>query len=363
MAALNAFKNCSNFTDEETRVIALVRGVSAAVCCGILSFVLVALVVLAKPPKARKRLCGTVIKRLTFGTFAVSVAYQLNFALHLVHYYYQDNRYCKVNGFFNQYFGSVLLLFILESILILYFKIMAKVIPSWRTLYKAKKNAFTYHGWKINKLEVLNLALIVVLPFVIDWIPFTTNSYGQYGTWCWIILLDPDCSIHTAGLWEQIWLWFIPFGFAAFLTLVLFITSLCTCVLGYGGKDIKAHKVTKVAILDYVLLLAFLVFIFFVRIARFAFDQHRFVYWVLDALGSPLLATFIPLALLVAILLPTLRTRLGKQHRRQSQIYSEGEPKSVNESDGTFYTHWTPPHSTITTSLLSSQRNSELQQY
>ena len=175
MAALNAFKNCSNFTDEETRVIALVRGVSAAVCCGILSFVLVALVVLAKPPKARKRLCGTVIKRLTFGTFAVSVAYQLNFALHLVHYYYQDNRYCKVNGFFNQYFGSVLLLFILESILILYFKIMAKVIPSWRTLYKAKKNAFTYHGWKINKLEVLNLALIVVLPLVIGYLSLQTN--------------------------------------------------------------------------------------------------------------------------------------------------------------------------------------------
>ena len=30
MADLNAFKNCSNFTDEETRSIALVRGVSAA---------------------------------------------------------------------------------------------------------------------------------------------------------------------------------------------------------------------------------------------------------------------------------------------------------------------------------------------
>jgi len=111
---LNAFKNCSNFTDEETRSIALVRGVSAAVGCGILSFVLMTLVVGAKPPKSRKRLCGTVIKRLTFGAIAVSVAYQLILALHLVHYYYRDNRYCKVNGFFNQYFGSVLLLFVLE---------------------------------------------------------------------------------------------------------------------------------------------------------------------------------------------------------------------------------------------------------
>ena len=144
MAALNAFKNCSNFTDEETRVIALVRGVSAAVCCGILSFVLVALVVLAKPPKARKRLCGTVIKRLTFGTFAVSVAYQLNFALHLVHYYYRDNRYCKANGFFNQYLGSVLQLFALEISLILFSKIAGKVIPSWRSIYNARKTKGTH---------------------------------------------------------------------------------------------------------------------------------------------------------------------------------------------------------------------------
>jgi len=84
------------------------------------------------------------------------------------------------------------LLLILGSSLILFSKIGAlKVIPSWRSLYKAKRNTFTYHDWKINKLEVLNLALIVVLPLVIDWIPLTANQYGQLGTWCWIIILDP----------------------------------------------------------------------------------------------------------------------------------------------------------------------------
>jgi len=33
MADLNTVKNCSNFTKEEIKVIALARGVSAAVCC------------------------------------------------------------------------------------------------------------------------------------------------------------------------------------------------------------------------------------------------------------------------------------------------------------------------------------------
>ena len=182
----------------------------------------------------------------------------------------------------------------LETSLILFIKISGKVIPSWRSLYnlkKAIKNIFTCHGCKTYKLEVLNLALIIVLPLVIDWIPFTTNSYGQYGTWCWITILDPDCSIHMAGLWEQIWLWDVPFGFVAFLTLVLFIASLC--VLGYGVKNIKTQKLIEVGILDYVLLLAFLVFIFFLYsleiIARsFASSQQSFEFWLLNALSSPL---------------------------------------------------------------------------
>jgi len=207
----DTFKNCSNYTDEESKVIALARGLSAAVCCGILFFMLVALVVLTNLPKARKRLCGTLIKRLTFGTIAESAAYQLNFALHLVHYYHQDNRYCKANGFFNLFLGSVLLLFALEISLILFFKITWKVIPSWRSLYniKTKRNTFTCCGWKINKLEVPNLVVLVALPLVVDWIPFATNSYGQFGVWCWIIILNQDCSIHTAGLREQIWLWLL----------------------------------------------------------------------------------------------------------------------------------------------------------
>ena len=355
MADLNAFKNCSNFTDEETRSIALVRGVSAAVGCGILSFLLMALAVGAKLPKSRKRLCGTVIKRLTFGTIAVGSAYQLNFALNLVHYYYQDNRYCKVNGFFSQYFGSVLLGFVLEISLIMLFKIVRKAIPSWRSLHnvrKAKMNTFTCCGWKINKLEVLNLVVLVFLPLVINWIPFATDSYGQFGVWCWIISLNEDCSTHVAGLWEQIWLWFIPFGAAAFLVLVLFIASLC--VLGYAAKNAKAHKWIKVGILDYVLVFALLFFVYFLYVFGSAsFGFGRFNSWMIRAIGAPLTATFIPLVLLVTIQFPISSTIFGLQHKQQSRIHREGESKTVNESNSSLdtpYTHWISPHSSITTS-------------
>ena len=42
------FKNCSRFTDEELTALALVGGISSAVCCSVLSVVLVALVILTK---------------------------------------------------------------------------------------------------------------------------------------------------------------------------------------------------------------------------------------------------------------------------------------------------------------------------
>ena len=53
MDTFDTFKKCSNLTDEQTEVIALVRGVSAAVCCAILSTVLVVFVILAILPKTR----------------------------------------------------------------------------------------------------------------------------------------------------------------------------------------------------------------------------------------------------------------------------------------------------------------------
>ena len=57
MAAFDNFKNCSNLTDEQIEVMVLVRGVSAAVWCAILSTVLVMLVILATLPKTRNRVC------------------------------------------------------------------------------------------------------------------------------------------------------------------------------------------------------------------------------------------------------------------------------------------------------------------
>ena len=360
MATLYTFKNCSNLTVEQTEVIALVGGVLAAVSCAILSAVLLVFVILATLPKTRTRVCGTVVKRLSLFLIAVTVLSQLSFAIQLVYYYHHDEEYCKVNGFFGQYFQSVEFLLVLGLSVALFFKIGEKLFPSWRLFHcckKVKEKMFTCHDMKISKLEVAILASVIVLPLLFDWIPFTTNSYGQYATWCWFHSLEQNCTTNPAGLWEQIWLWDVPFGIAFFVILVLFVGSLCQ--LGYGVKTAKVHRLVQVGIVDYLLFLTFLVFdtILF-AIAAIAYMStlgkgHHFIFWILTAMTYPLIGAFAPLGLLVAIYLPISTTCILYHKRHQYQEIDnqahEDEPNTINRSDPVdlpSHTTWDPPHST-----------------
>ena len=316
MAALDNFRNCSNFTVEQTEV-----------------------------------------KRLSFILIAVSVLHQLYFAMQLVYYYHHDEEYCKVNGFFAQYFQSVGLLLVLGISVALFFKIGEKLFPSWRLFHcckKAKEKLFTHHNMKISKQEVAIVASVIVLPLLFDWIPFTTNSYGQHATWCWIHSLKQNCSTNTAGRWEQIWLWYVPFGIASFVMLVLFVGSLCQ--LGYGIKNAKVHMLIQVGAVDYLLALTFFVFAyaFAVLSITFSFSEgYHFISWILTAVTYPLIGTFAPLGLLVAIYVPISTTCILYHKRHQYQEIDnqahEDESNTINKSDPVdvpSHTTWDPPHST-----------------
>ena len=113
------------------------------------------------------------------------------------------------------------MLFMLEIAFVLFFK----VLHIWEFVdvyYEKEECKFLCCGWKINKLEVAIFVFAVTLPLLFEWIPFTTNSYGPLGTWCWIRNLEENCNLSSAGMLEQVWLWDVPFVTVAFLTSVLF---------------------------------------------------------------------------------------------------------------------------------------------
>ena len=240
----------------------------------------------------------------------------------------------------------------------LFFKIGEKLFPSWRLFHcckKAREKMFTCHNMKISKQEVAIVASVIVLPLLFDWIPFTTNSYGQHATWCWIHSLEQNCTTNSAGQWEQTWLWYVPFGIFSFVILVLFVGSLCQ--VGYGIKNAKVHRLIQVGAVDYLLVLTVFVFAYAltaVLATTFTFSEgHRFTSWILAAMTTPLTGTFASLGLLVAIYLPISATCIlyHKRHQYQeidNQAHGD-EPNTINRSDAIdvpSHTTWDPPHST-----------------
>jgi len=347
------FQNCSNFTEKQLTEIALARGIFAGACCVILSGVFVTLMIHAKFDC--RRVFGTVVKRLAIGLTASSVIFQLFLALHLVHYFHPQGmeeaaKFCEVDGFLVQYCESIWLLFALSICVLLFFKVL-EVTTSWNYVDNIAKKAryctFTCFR-EINKLEVALVVLIFTVPLIYEWVPFTTNSYGPIGLWCWIRTLNNDCSMQTAGKWEGMWIEYIPFGIVDLLVLILFIVSLC--LLGYAVKNAKLQAV---GIAEPVFALALIAtgFIFYAIeiIAFYVVIRHQnFGVWMTFAVYDPLIVTFSPLALLAGIHLPLTSIIARACRKRQSQIPEEHDHATLHRSSNVYqpsHTTWDPPHS------------------
>ena len=311
------------------------------------------------------RICGTLLKRLTFGFIASTVPYQIVVAVNFIHDYHPDEKFCEADGFLFQYLATVGLLFTVGISFVLFFKVWEVANP-WKPAVveslNLKKNAkgctFTCCRWKINKLEVAAFVSIFGLPLLLNWIPFVTNSYGSTrGPVCWIYSLNSDCSTNEAGLWEQVWLWNAPYGLVALLTILLFVASFC--LLKRGLRNAKFQKLIEVGFVDSLITLAVLSLSFVLETTSgyyFSFQtQYGFwgAYWLY--LQDPLNSTIIPLMLLFAIHLPVSSTiaRTCCKHRRQHNLIhvrarTEFDQATFNDSEWIqqpSHTTWNSPHS------------------
>ena len=72
-------------------------------------------------------MCKNVVQRLTIWLTAVTAMYEFFLALSLVYYFNPtDEGFCKADGFMNQYFGSVQLIFTLAISFIVFVKTTAQ---------------------------------------------------------------------------------------------------------------------------------------------------------------------------------------------------------------------------------------------
>jgi len=343
--------SCSGLTAEQVTAITLTGSILAAFFS--LSWLLVLAAVLVHAKCYYHRVCGTTVKRLVIGLTMYTVVYQIILSLQLVHYFNPKwEKFCEIQGFLVQYLASVELLFTLSISLVLFFEMLIVSTSSRFLEYykKAKESTSTCCGWKIKKLEIAIFTSVYGLPLIFDLIPFTTNSYGPIGPWCWIRNVKSDCSPHKAGLWEQIWLLIIPTGFVVLITLVLFTTSLCFLRQQYGRvKNIRVALI-EVIIADSVFFLVFLAVMLVMWSPLVILKHASFVIWMILGISTPSMVALVPLVLLIAIHLPISSVLSYARCKRQGAIHREGNSQATLHvsSEGIrqpSHTTWNPLHS------------------
>ena len=353
------FKNCSNLTDGEVTAIALAGGITAAVC-GVASFTV--LVILALVNCYHHSVCDTVVKRLVIGYLASSVPFQLFLALGFIHNFLpEQENFCKADGFFNNYFMDVLLLFALAISLVL-FLTMCGATTSWKCHYK--DTTFTCCCCKINKLETVLFISVLCFPLLFDWIPFITDSFGPNGPFCWIRMCENNCSIHNAGFLEEDLLVWAPFVSVALLAIGLFIISLC--LLGYAIKNAKARKLNKMGITDTIFFLTLILTLYLLETAIFVNQSKTtFAFLIFSTIFTPsIFSLLVGLALLVVIHFPLSSIINCLCCNCHGYTHTESDQATIRASSQIqqpSYTTWNPPHSTNTESLLASDK--QLQEY
>ena len=283
------FKNCSNFTDEQIKLVAGLRCGFASLACLVLIIVLVALVIISKAK--RTQLCGSVVRRLAIWLTAVTVVYEFVLALSLAYLIPIDEKLCEFDGFMNQYVGSVQLIFAL----VISFLVFAQTTgDKWACAVKLQELAIRK---PLSWTEGGVLFLVFTIPALVGLIPLTTNSYGSTGPWCWIHIREENCTIHTAGLAEQIVLWAIPFLLVAILTIVLFARALWLLCCRDGNGAGLCYSITSLSFLLTTCAMCFLE----VATRSYSFHRHDLGAWVAYAISAPIGQVAIPLALLVPL--------------------------------------------------------------
>ena len=308
------FSNCTNISSSDVHKLALVRGTVGMVCffLSLATFVFELLYIcqlkrrIKKDESRRKSEDTTTLQRLfVYLTFS-NILYTAALSLHIEEYFSHKNNVvdcfvCKAVGFFDQYSGSVQLLLTIGISVKLFHKLRSfkpQVI---------KTGILSRHHFKFEAFFVF---LCFAVPLLVSLVPFTQHGAGGYGLdgpWCWIQVLQDDCTESRTGFLEQLFLWYIPFAIVSLLA--LFCIAAITVFLVFICVRHKTWRSIRSVILDMLLLLPFLVvfccvcFIEITIVIFFKLKQSKtlmhldsYAMWMFYAVITPVGGVVIPIA-------------------------------------------------------------------
>ena len=196
--------NCTNFSRDDILRAAVARGVTAGVCT-LLSALILFIVVFV-------RAFQLFLERLFVYLTAITV-WALAVGTMLVRPYTGLSQFCAVSGFLGQWSASCVPIFAFVVSLIILCRVCG--------MCNGKPTEGTKKLLRCGEAALLLFLIVLPLPFI--WVPFRTGNYGaDVEPWCWIQIHNKNCSENVAGFWEQIGLFYAPFG-ALGLLIVLFV--------------------------------------------------------------------------------------------------------------------------------------------
>lgn len=103
------------------------------------------------------------------------------------------------------------------------------LVVCWIVLYLLLLVVFKYNASKPGH-EAFGLITVIVLPLLLDWVPFRWEHYGISGMWCWIRLTTDDCRNIETGIELMLGVEYVPVLLALLFTLISFsciVIALC----------------------------------------------------------------------------------------------------------------------------------------
>jgi hypothetical protein len=281
------------------------------------------LLVLCKKGLAGMR--GSTQTRLMTYLLFSTAAYLFVLSLHMEHYwnYGLGNlnhseqwkiHLCETIGLADQYTGTVQL-FVTVGVSIHF-------IYQSLTFYPCVSGTSTVSKSLRRGLEVLLVVVSLVGPALYVWVPFIAVPYGETGGWCWIKTLDRDCN---KSFWEQMGIWYIPFGIAAFFSLFAIILFLVSLRRYFPRITRRKRQKKGEAVVLMVFLGTYCIFFLVEFISHLlsvvmkkkdysgeVMRREYLTFWMLYSLSPPLCGLSLPIGLLIYTYTGTLREAVSQ---------------------------------------------------
>ena len=180
------YLNCTDFTEEQLKILNLTRGVTAAACAILVLSITVLLV-------CHKAFSST-FQRLYFYLLIVTLLVEVFISLSIEHQFQYDGQddVCVFLGFATEWLSVSQMFYTFETIVYLLCLVISSI--------KKNRVQISKTCWRLT--EALLTLLPLVLAFVFSWEPYIGgNRYGLAGPFCWIRSVDEDC--HHVGTRDQ----------------------------------------------------------------------------------------------------------------------------------------------------------------